>query len=91
MSARRLTPLHLDLEAEPFLIEIPGGTRLNAHFFIFKGEEMGYLLSGQLQIKMDRAFHTANPGDVIYLTEDLPSQWQNTGDDPARLLWIKLR
>jgi transcriptional regulator with XRE-family HTH domain len=91
VAARRLTPIHLDLKAEPVLIEIPGGTRLNGHFFIFKGEEMGYLLTGQLQIKLDRAVHTANPGDVIYLTEDLPSQWQNPGDEPARLLWIKLR
>ena len=91
VTARRLTPIDFDSKTAPCLIDIPSGTRLNAHFFIFKGEEMGYLLEGRLQMKIDRTVHTVNPGDVIYLASALPSQWRNPGDAPARLLWIRIR
>jgi quercetin dioxygenase-like cupin family protein len=48
------------------------------------------LLDGRLQFKVEQTVHTADPGDVIYLTSDIPSQWRNPGNDPARLLWIKI-
>ncbi len=91
VAAKRLTPIDFDPRAEPCLIEIPAGAKLNSHFFIFKGEEMGYLLAGRLQIKLDRTLHMVNPGDVVYLTASIPSGWRNPGDEPARLLWIKIR
>lgn len=91
VTGKRLLPVDFDPNAEPCLIEIPPGTKLNSHFFIFKGEEMGYLLEGQLQVKVERTVHTVNPGDLVYLVSSLPSQWRNPGDAPARLLWIKIR
>ena len=86
-----MTPTDFEPKAEPYLIEIPPKTNLNSHFFIHKGEEMGYLLSGKLQLKMKKAFHTVNPGDVIYLSSEIPHQWKNKGPGTARLLWIKVR
>lgn len=89
--ARRLTPIDFEVKAEPCIIEIPPGTKLNAHFFIFKGEEMGYLLSGELKIKTDSSLQTIRPGDLIYLTSEMPAGWVNSGEEPAKLLWIKIR
>ncbi len=91
VTVKRLTPIDFDPKAEPCFIEIPAGTRLNSHFFIFKGEEMGYLLDGNLQLRVDGTLHTVAAGDVIYLTASIPSQWHNPGDAPARLLWLKIR
>jgi len=86
-----LTPLGDDPKAEPYLIEIPPNKSLPSHFFIHKGDEIGYLLSGKLQLKMGKAVHQARSGDVIYLTSEMPSQWKNPGPGMARLLWIKIK
>ncbi len=88
---KALTPLDFEPKAEPFLVEIPPGKGLNSHFFIHKGEEMGYVLSGRIQLKLGNAVHTANAGDLIYLTTEMPSRWENKGTEPAVLLWIKVR
>jgi quercetin dioxygenase-like cupin family protein len=87
----RLFPADFDADAEPYLIEIPAGKKLSAHFFIHKGQEMGYLLDGSMELKIGNRLHSAKSGDVIYLTREVPSQWKNTGKGTARLLWVKIR
>ena len=88
--ATRLTPLDFDHKVEPHIIEISPGANLPSHFFFHKGEEMGYLMSGQLQFKLDNAVYKVRAGDVIYLTTEMPSQWKNSGTGVARLLWMKI-
>jgi transcriptional regulator with XRE-family HTH domain/KaiC/GvpD/RAD55 family RecA-like ATPase len=90
ISGYRLSPPDFETAAEPYLIDIPEGKKLPAHFFIHKGEEMGYVLSGSLELKVGSRVHQAAAGDVIYLTADHPGYWQNTGTETARLLWIKI-
>jgi transcriptional regulator with XRE-family HTH domain len=89
--AKLLTPLDLEAKGEPYLIEIPPKKTLPSHFFVHKGEEMGYLLNGKLQFKMKNSVYTLRSGEVVYLTRDIPSQWKNPGPGAAKLLWIKLR
>jgi len=84
-----LTPPDFDGKMEPYLIEIMPNKHLPAHFFIHKGEEIGYLLSGKLRMSLNKATYTVRAGDVIYLTSEMPSQWRNPGPNVARLLWIK--
>ncbi len=91
LAGYRLSPADFDADAEPYLIEIPAGKKLPAHFFIHKGQEMGYLIEGGLELKIGNRLHQVGPGDVIYLTRELPSHWKNTGKVTARLLWVKIR
>jgi len=91
IETRLLTPLDFNPKAEPYLIDIPPKTTLPSHFFIHKGEEVGYLLSGKLQFRMEKAVYTINAGDIVYLTSEIPSQWKNSGSSPARLFWIKVK
>ncbi len=88
---RALAPADCDPQAEPFLVEIPAGQTLTSHFFFHKGHEMGYLLSGSLEMKIGPDTHSIQAGDVIYLTAEMPSQWRNTAATPARLFWLKLK
>jgi len=90
VTARMLTPADFDGKAEPYLLEIPPKANVPSHFFVHKGEELGYLLAGTLQLKLDKAMHTVHAGDLVYLTSNLPSQWRNPGSEVARLLWVKL-
>lgn len=86
-----LTPVDFEPKAEPYLIEIQPNKTLPSHFFIHKGEEIGYLLSGKLQLKLGKAVYTVRARDTIYLTTEMPSQWKNPGPGLARLLWMKIR
>jgi len=89
IAARLLMPVDFEGRAEPYLIEIPSGKAL-PHFFIHKGEELGYVLSGELQIELDKDVYTAHAGDIIYLTAQMPSRWKNPGPRTARMFWAKL-
>lgn len=91
IQGRLLTPVDFDPKAEPYLIEIPAGKTISSHFFMHKGEEMGYLISGKLQVRIDKAAYTLRAGDTIYLTSEMPTQWKNPGPGSARMLWIKVK
>ena len=91
INAKLLTPVDFKPKAEPYLLEIQPKKSLPAHFFIHKGEEIGYLLSGKLQLKLEKSVYNVRPGDVIYFTSEIPSQWKNPGPGTARLLWIKIK
>lgn len=84
-------PLDSDFRAEPCIVEIPPRQVLSSHFFVHKGEELGYLLSGELQVEIDRETYTAAAGDCIYLRSEIPGRWKNNGDIPAKLLWVRVR
>ena len=91
IGGKLMTPVDFEPKAEPYLIEIPPNKDLPSHFFIHKGEEVGYLLSGKLQLKLEKAVYTMRTGDVIYLTSEMPSHWRNPGPGVARLIWIKVK
>jgi ethanolamine utilization protein EutQ (cupin superfamily) len=52
---------------------------------------MGYLLEGHVELKIGSRLVPAKPGDVIYLSREIPSQWKNTGRETVRLLWVKIK
>ncbi len=90
-SARLLHPVDVRVKAEPYLIDIPPRETLPGHFFFHKGEEVGYVLSGRLQVRVGQTVHTLKAGDVIYLTSEIPSEWKNPGPSPARLFWVNIK
>lgn len=85
-----LTPVDFNGMAEPCLLEFAPETKLNFHFFMHKGDEIGYLLSGKLHMSIDKKVHKLRTGDTVYLTTDMPNQWYNPGPGLAKLLWIKI-
>ena len=89
--ARLLYPVDFEVKAEPYLIEITPKATLPAHFFFHKGEEIGYVLSGRLQVKVGKGVYHLKAGEVIYLTSEIPGEWRNPGPSVARLLWVKVK
>lgn len=90
VQAHLLTPMDFAGKAEPYIIEVAPGGSIPSHFFVHKGEEVGYVLSGRLQLKLRQAVYNLKAGDVVYLTSEMPTQWSNPGRGAARLLWLKL-
>ena len=91
IDGKLLLPMDFDAKAEPYVLEIPPNKRITTHFFMHKGEEMGYVLNGEIQVTINNANYDLKVGDVIYLTSELPSQWSNPGPKTAKMLWIKVK
>jgi transcriptional regulator with XRE-family HTH domain len=76
--------------AEVYQIAIQGPATIDHHFFAHKGKEMGYLLSGRLEVVIRDQAHDLALGDLVCLTTDTPGRWKNPTRETARLLWLKL-
>jgi transcriptional regulator with XRE-family HTH domain/KaiC/GvpD/RAD55 family RecA-like ATPase len=90
-TAKLLHPVDVRVKAEPYLIDIPPKQTLPGHFFFHKGEEVGYVLSGRLQVRVGQTVHTLKAGDLIYLTSEIPTEWKNPGPSTARLFWVTVK
>jgi transcriptional regulator with XRE-family HTH domain len=90
ISARVLTPVDFQSKCDLYLLEIQPGKKLSHHFFAHKGEELGYLISGRLQMSISNTVHKLKTGDAVYLSSEIPSHWVNPGPSVARLLWISV-
>ncbi len=88
--AQLLLPLDVNAPIEAVMIRIQPGKKLSTHFFAHKGEELGYLLAGRLEMTIDQRSYEVNAGDTIYLNKNIPGQWYNRAETPAELLWIKM-
>ena len=91
IAGKLLTPVDFDSKIEPCMIEIPPETDFSSHFFIHKGEELGYMLSGKLQMNLGNEVHDIKKGELVYLKTEMPSRWRNPGKSTAKLLWLKTR
>jgi quercetin dioxygenase-like cupin family protein len=91
LTMRALTPSDFNEKAEPFLVEIGPRKKIPTHFFVHKGEEVGYLISGKLEMVVGNTEHKLRSGDLVYLVSDIPSSWHNPGPGTAKILWMKLR
>lgn len=89
--SKRLTPIDFQSKIETYIIEFQAETRVISHFFMHKGEEAGYMLSGELDLHLDKGVQKIKTGDWIYLTKQIPLQWENPQAEPAKMLWIKLK
>lgn len=88
ISCRRLMPEDMEAQCVPYIIEIQPGAVLDGHFFSLKGEETGFLMEGELHMTLGHGAQPLQTGDLVYLAAEVPSQWENRGKLPARLLWI---
>ncbi|MGC8603459.1 MAG: helix-turn-helix domain-containing protein [Desulfomonilaceae bacterium] len=89
--AKLLTPVDFEVKAEPYMIELAPEAKVPCHFFVHKGDEVGFLLSGHLNMTVEKASYKLKAGDVIYLTTEMPNQWINPGPGVAKLIWLKIK
>ena len=90
VQVRRLMPTDFDGKGDTYQVEIEPGRTVSGHFFHHKGEEIGYVLSGRLKMKLDSQSINLEPGHVVHLRSSFPEGWTNEGPDTARLFWINL-
>lgn len=87
----QLTPFDHNGKAEVFLVKLFGNSRLSSHFFQHKGEEIGYVLSGKVDMMLQDQVQHLQPDDTVYLKTATPSQWNNKTKNAVSFFWIKIK
>ena len=90
VAVQRLLPQTFNAGAKAYLITIQAAAAIDRHFLAHKGEEIGYLLSGRLEVTLQDRIHALAGGDLVYLTVDTPTNWINPSPEPACFLWLTL-
>ncbi len=57
-------------------------------FITHVGEELGYVLEGEIEITLAGKPHLLKEGDSIFFPSELPHGYRNPGTTTARILWI---
>jgi len=63
----------------------PGG---GSEAIVHAGEEIGYVLEGEIELVIDGKRHRAKAGDSFHFRSELPHSYKNVGSKPARVLWV---
>ena len=65
----------------------PGGSTGDALFMTFKGEQIGYVIDGQLELLIEDRLHKLLAGDSFCYDGASPRRWRNPGPTPTTVLW----
>jgi len=52
------------------------------------GEEVGYLLEGEVELIVDGQSFALSPGDSFVFRSERPHHYRNIGDRPASIFWV---
>jgi transcriptional regulator with XRE-family HTH domain len=55
---------------------------------VHSGEEVGYVLEGEIELTVDGRKYRARKGDSFHFRSELPHGYRNVGTMPARIIWI---
>jgi transcriptional regulator with XRE-family HTH domain len=57
-------------------------------FISHVGEELAYVLEGEVEIAIGEKIHRLGPHDSMFFPSELPHGYRNPGERPARILWV---
>jgi len=64
----------------------PGGTSGEQHMY-HPGDELIYLIEGQLRVEFVDDFYVLDAGDSLSFKSHLPHRWTNIGQGQAHVIW----
>jgi transcriptional regulator with XRE-family HTH domain len=83
----RIIPIAKSGLLQANILNIPPGVRSDADIQHI-GEELGYLIEGELEVTVDGRSYMMKSGDLLFFSSSLPHGYKNTGDTVARILWV---
>ncbi|HZW20851.1 cupin domain-containing protein [Noviherbaspirillum sp.] len=87
ISLETLLPNHLCALLEANIHHIPAGTSTQG-FLEHQGEEMGYVLQGDLELTVADQTIRVGKGDSFFFLSHLPHGYRNIGSIEAQVLWV---
>jgi len=85
--AESLVPPANSRMLEGFVITLPANRRMCGPFE-HEGEEVGYVLEGELQLVVDGETYSVKQGGSFFFRSDLPHSYGAKGRQTCRVLWI---
>lgn len=82
-----LTPFEIEglLQAQIHIVEVGGASDgLISH----EGEELGYVLEGELELIVDDHRAVLGPGDSFFFASKRPHGYRNAGATQVRVVWV---
>ncbi len=73
------------------IVVAPGGSSGDALFVTAPGEQIGYVVSGSLEIWVDKRMLRLNAGDSVRYSSESPRRWRNGGTTETVLIWTVMR
>lgn len=71
-----------------FFMVIQPGSNSGAEPYSHKGEEIGFLLSGTLELQIEGVTYSLNEGDCFAFPSNRPHHFANVGPRPASVFWV---
>jgi transcriptional regulator with XRE-family HTH domain/KaiC/GvpD/RAD55 family RecA-like ATPase len=75
-------------DMEAYELHIQPGAQIAGHFFLNKGEEFGYLLRGEVRVRLNGQESLMKTGDSVHLVHEIPDRWTNPQDTVAVFIWM---
>ncbi|MCP3891573.1 MAG: cupin domain-containing protein [Desulfobulbaceae bacterium] len=72
---------------QPFYTTIPPGGGSEEEYS-HAGEEFGFVLEGELTLKIGKEVHILTENTACYFSSLTPHSWQNETDQPVKLIWV---
>lgn len=97
---RPVMPLHGPRSSVERLVRPDGGHLLEANLHILapgggsrgplshEGEEVGYVVSGRLELTVGHEVFTLEAGDSFNFRSEIEHAYRNPGDTPTRVVWM---
>ncbi len=70
-----------------FYCTVPKGGTSGVKNMYHPGDELIYVLEGQIEVTIAGEKHSLSPGDSISFKSHLPHRWDNVGEDDAKVIW----
>jgi transcriptional regulator with XRE-family HTH domain len=86
-TAEILTPFNEHRQLEGLLLEMPAGG-LMCGPFQHAGEEVGYVLSGELELVVEGEHYLVPTGHSFFFLSDRIHSYRAAGDENCRVIWI---
>jgi len=87
VSLERISPFGEDQMLEVNIHIVDPGTESGGDIS-HTGEEVGYVLEGELDLIVEDESHALSAGDSFYFRSELRHRYRNTGTGRTRILWI---
>ena len=83
---RVITPIRGQLLQADIHVLAPGAR--NPETISHVGEEVGYVIEGQFELRVGETTYSLNAGDTFYFSSDEPHSYCNPGESITRVLWV---
>lgn len=87
VALERLVPHHPGCMLQANIHVVAPGGRSDG-LITHVGEEVGYVISGVLELEVDSRLFLLSPGDSFFFRSDLPHGYRNPGVEETRVLWV---